>query len=392
MLRRTRSAGLPRSAIVVLVVVVGLLISAFAFLAGPERAPRKTLVWVAEKTTAAPSVVPKELTAAVYGVAGTGDGELVVYPVGRRAERLEPVSLTVKSNGDVVRDERRRRAAIDDRLAKLRAAVDGAPVGKEGFSLYAVLQAIADEAAQTDDRIDVWLSTTILTGSVDPLRVPALTADPTAAVTEIMKGPISRLKLGNVNLHPVLLVPVGPDQAPLTAADEAWRTDFVTQLGKALGAEVTAPVRSDTGEPPWASPAVVPPVIPLVDATPEVPLDACAGNRCVIDNLAFHPNEARLVDRDGTRQRVAAFVAALAPRGAYRIRVTGFTAAFGDAKSARVLSQRRAGVIAALLEAEGVPPEDHVVEGLGFDRRADPTKGAQDPAQRVVILTLEPRG
>jgi len=375
------------------VVVVGLLIAGFVLLASPERPPDARFVWVVEKTTAASNVVPDQLTAAAYDVAGSRGGELTVYPVGRQAKQLDPVSLAVERNGDIEQDGRRRMMIIDKRLTDLRGAINGAPVGDEGFSLYAALQAMADEAARTEDRIDVWFSTTVLAGSVDPLRIPALTAaDPEAAVAEIMKGKIERLDLGNVDLHPVLLVPVGPDQEPLTAVDEAWRNEFVTGLGEALGATVTPPERSDAGQPPWAASAVVPPVIPLPDGTPVVEPQACAGSTCVIDNLAFEPNKATLIDREAARVKVAAFVDALPPPGAWRIRVTGFTAAIGDAQSSRDLSRERAWVIAELLHAEGVALDELEIEGLGFDQRADPTRSPVDVAQRVVILTLEQRG
>lgn len=347
---------------------------------------------MAEKTTAAPGAVPEELTTAAYDAAGSRGGELVVYPVGRQAKRLQPMSLTVERNGDIEQDKRRRMMTIDKRLTDLRGAIDDAPVGDEGFSLYAALQAMADEAAKADGRIDVWFSTTVLTGSVDPLRIPALTAaDPSAAVAEIMKGKIQRLDLSNVDLHPVLLVPVGADQQPLTAVDEDWRSDFVIRLGEALGATVTPPVRSDTGQPTWAAPAVVPPVIPLPDATPTLKPQACANSTCVIDNLAFKGDEATLINHETARLKVAAFVDALPPPGNRRIIVTGFTAAIGNAETSRNLSRERARVIAELLHGEGVALDEIEIEGLGFDRRADPTKPPADPAQRVVVLTLERR-
>lgn len=372
--------------------MVGLLIGGLLLLNGPQRPPAARFVWMVEKTTAASAAVPEGLTTAAYDAAGSRGGELVVYPVGRQAKRLQPVSLTVESNGDIVQDPRRRKMTIDKRLTDLRGAIDGAQVGDAGFSLYAALQAMADEAAKADGRIDVWFSTTVLTGSVDPLRIPALTAaDPGAAVAEIMKGKIQRLDLGNVDLHPVLLVPVGPDQQPLTAVDEAWRNDFVTRLGEALGATVKPPVRNDTGQPTWAAPAFVPPVVPLPDATPTFDPQACANGTCVIDNLAFNGDEATLIDRETARLKVATFVDTLPPPGYRRIVVTGFTAAIGDAKTSRDLSRERARVIAELLQAEGVSLDEIEIEGLGFDRRADPTKPPADPAQRVVVLTIKPR-
>jgi outer membrane protein OmpA-like peptidoglycan-associated protein len=190
----------------------------------------------------------------------------------------------------------------------------------------------------------------------------------------------------------VLLVPVGANQQPVTAADEAWRVDFVTHLGSALGANVEPPVRSDSDDPPWASPAAVPPVLPLADATPAVAADTCASDICVIDNLTFQPDKATLVDHDSARRRVAAYVAAHPLGSGHTIRVTGFTAAFGDRDGSRMLSRERARMIARLLEEEGVPPESYLVDGVGFDRRADLSKGPQDRAQRVVILSIERRG
>lgn len=372
--------------ILLVLLVTGGLAAAFAALGGTDEEESATYLWIVEKTVAAPEVVPEPLTDTLDDLAASGGGELRTYAVGEYAVRLEPVSLRIERQGDVVQDERLREAELDRRLDGLRAQLRAADVGNTGYSLYAALQAIVDEAQQLDGPLDVWFSTTLLTGSVDPLDIAALTAaDPRAAAEQVLAGPIGRLRLDGVTVHPLFLVPVGAEQQPLTAADEAWRTDFVDALGSGLGAIVTDPVRSDPRRPPWPMSSEVEPVEPLRDPTPGLP---CAATGCPIDNLAFAPRTADLVDEDATRRRVEEFVAALPP-GDRRIRVTGYTAAFGSAQTSRDLSRERARVIGLLLEQAGVRPEEYEIEGVGHDRRADPTRGPQDQAQRVVVLTVE---
>lgn len=376
----------PRRLIAVVGGVVAVAVLLLLLGSGPEE-PGRRLVWVTEKTTAAPGVLPASLIDAAHQASAARGGELVTYAVGRLAERLPVLSLEVVQNGDVVQDPDRRAVVLDRRLSGLVEQLAAAPVGGDGFSLYAALRSIADEAAQ-DGPLEVWLSTTVLSSTIDPFRVAALTvADPDAAIAELMTGELARLDLSGVVLQPVLLGPVGPGQEPLTAIDEAWRADFVTGLVQALGARVLPPVRADPGVPAWLGSSLVPPVVPLPDPTPE--FGACAAQRCVIDNLAFHPNKPDLIDEDAAERRVAEFVAALPAGPGPAIRVAGFTAAVGDPESSRELARQRAERIAGLLRKAGATRE-LVIEGVGFDRLADPTRPPVDPAQRVVVLSVEP--
>ncbi len=345
-------------------------------------------VWVLEKTTAAPAVVPGGLRAAVQDAAAAGGGSLVTYAVGPRAVRLGPVPLAVEQLGATIADPARRAAAVDGRLTDLAGEVDAVSVGTDGYSMYAALQVLADEAHRADGPIEAWLSTTVLTGSVDPMRLPTLTAaDPASVVAEIVRGPVGRLRLDGVTLHPVLLAPIGAGQPPLSPSDEAWRADFVVALGTALGASVTPPMRSDTGAPAWSHAAAVAPVVPMPSLTPTT--QCGRAGRCVIDTVTFAPDSDRLLDEQGARRSVSDFVAAL-PTDPVRIRVAGYTAAVGDAAGSRRLSAARAAVIAGLLQQAGVDPGTCDVIGLGFDERADTTRPARDPAQRAVVLSVSP--
>lgn len=378
--------AMPRRWIGVVAGVVGVVAIVLLLLPGADPDdPTRRLIWVAEKTTAAPGVLPTGLVEAAHEASAVRGGELVTYAVGRLAEPLPVLSLEVVQNGDVVQDPDRRAIVLDRRLAGLTEQVAAAPVGGDGYSLYAALRSIADEADRGGP-LEVWLSTTVLSSTVDPFRVAALTAaDPDAAVAELMRGELTRLDLHGVVLQPVLLAPVGPGQEPLTAIDEAWRADFVIGLGEALGARVLAPVRSDTGDPSWPASSLVPPVVPLPDPTPE----PCGAQRCVIDTLAFHPNTPELIDEGAAARQVAEFVAALPVGAGPAIRVAGFTAAVGDPGSSRDLARERAERIAGLLRDAGVTRE-LVIDGVGFDRLADPTRPPVDPAQRVVVLSVEP--
>ena len=97
-----------------------LLAAAFLLLPGDRRA-HGHYVWVLEKTTAAPAVVPGGLRAAVQDAAAAGGGSLVSYAVGPRAARLGPVPLAVDQLGDTIADPARRAAAVDGRLTDLAA-------------------------------------------------------------------------------------------------------------------------------------------------------------------------------------------------------------------------------------------------------------------------------
>lgn len=67
--------------------------------------------------------------------------------------------------------------------------------------------------------------------------------------------------LSRADLYLVLVAPVGDAQEPLAVATDAWRTDFVTHLGTALGAQVFPPVRSDSTGRAWTKSSTVPPVV-----------------------------------------------------------------------------------------------------------------------------------
>jgi hypothetical protein len=186
-----------------------MLLAAALLLLPGDRRTNGHYVWVLEKTTAAPAVVPGGLRAAVQDAAAAGGGSLVSYALGPRAARLGPVPLAVEQLGDTIADPARRAAVVDGRLTDPAGEVDTVSVGADGYSMYVALQALADEARRANDPIEAWLSTTVLTGSVDPLRLPTLTAaDRALVVAEMVRGPVGRLRLDGVTLHPVLLAPI----------------------------------------------------------------------------------------------------------------------------------------------------------------------------------------
>jgi hypothetical protein len=156
---------------------VGFVVAVVASLPNPEPPTTRRLLWVAEKSTAASGVMPDGLVAAARGASAHRGGELLTYAVGREAELLPVLSLEVLQNGDVLQNVDHRRKVIDRRLEDLHELVASAPVGGEGFSLYAALRAIADEAAKSEP-IEVWFSSAILSSTIDPFLIAALTAAP----------------------------------------------------------------------------------------------------------------------------------------------------------------------------------------------------------------------
>ena len=353
-----------------------------------------TVVIVAEKTSRAPGVLADEVRDRVREVAAQGGGQLVVHAVGARDFALRPVDLDVLRDGELEQDPARRDAVIGHRLAAVASELDASPVGREGFNLVAALQTVASASAKTDDRAEVWLQTTVLSSSTDPLQVSALAAaDPAAAVEEILASTmIGTLDLSRVDLHPILITPVGEDQEPLSPAAEAWRASFITELGTSLGAEVSPVLRTDASGPAWSSASQVPPIDPRPEKTPSFTPDPDGEPPVVIDTTGFVPNTAALLDLDGARARIAGLVARYERAdGRYSIEVTGYTAAFGSPESSRMLSVERARVLGELLAQAGIPPADIRAVGVGFDELADPAQPPQSAAQRVVIIQLVPR-
>lgn len=406
-LRRSPHAGrgrspvgdraLPRRQVLIWVGVVLALLIGLGLLLGRGHPPAvHDVVLITEKTTRAPGMLAAEVRQRILAIARTGDGgQLAVHAVGARGFALRPVDLAVMRNNEPENDPGRRGTAIEHRLAALSSELDAAPVGHEGFNLVAALQVAASAASKTNARVEVWLQTTLLSSSSDPLRMAALTAaDPGQAVKEVIRSTtIGTLDLSRVDLHPVLLEPVGDNQAPLTPWDNAWRTAFITDLGSALGATVSPPVLSSSSGPAWSAASTVLPISAHQERTPSFPAAPGGEPPVVIDTAGFVPDTATLLDPSATRGKVAGLVSRYEQaKGKYTIEVKGFTAAFGDPKSSRILSRARTAVLSNLLAQAGIPGSDIHAVGVGFDERADPTQHPQSAAQRVVVLRLLPRG
>jgi outer membrane protein OmpA-like peptidoglycan-associated protein len=378
-------------------VAIALIATLMIALGNPPPPTAYELIWVAEKTTRAPGTMPTAIKDRIKELGNEGGGRLTVYAAGDRTERIGSVDLDVTQDGDRVTDANRRAAAIDRRIATLTKKLADTPVGDRGFSLYQALRVGADEAARSGAPVEVWLSTTVLSASTDPLSLPTLTdneAEPSQAVAELLKGSLHDLDLHQVNLHLVLLNPVGDNQQPLNPRSESWRTTFITNLCKELGAQVSDPLRDSTTVRAWLNSSEVPAIVPMVDKTPvqpkQVPVakgDPPPSPR--IDNAAFHPDSAILVDPGAVSRAVSQVVAAYQQNpGHFRVRVTGYCARIGAPEGARTLSAERASAISTLLQAQGVRQSDIEARGVGFDERADQTQDPQSPAQRVVIIQL----
>lgn len=378
------------SVVLALLIVLGLLLGP-----GHPSAVRDVVV-IAEKTTRAPGMLAAEVRQRILAIARTGDGgQLAVHAVGARDFALRPVDLAIMRNNERENDPGRRDNAIEHRLTALASELDAAPVGSEGFNLVAALQVAASASTKTDRRVEVWLQTTLLSSSSDPLRMADLTAaEPEQAVKEVIRSTkIGTLDLSRVDLHPVLLAPVGDDQAPLTPWDNAWRTAFINDLGSALGATVSPPILAESSGPAWSAASTVPPIPAHEERTPSFPPAPDGESPVVIDTAGFVPDTATLLDLEATRGKVAGLVSRYEQaKGKYTIEVKGFTAAFGDAESSRILSRERAAVLGTLLAKAGIPRGDIHTVGVGFDERADPTQHPKSAAQRVVVIRLLPRG
>ena len=385
----SRNAQIVAGALLVALSLVG-----FAFFLGAgESPPEHRLVWIAEKTTRAPGGIPVQIRDRIQDLASTGVGAVVVYGVGSRSAHVASMDLSVTRGGAPESDSTLRKAAISKRLDTVEEAVAKASVGESGFSLFAALQSAADESARGDGRLEVWLSTTVLTASTDPLKVSQLTvADPKAATESLLASPLGKLDLSRVDLHTVLLAPVGEGQEALNPASEEWRKAFVENLMVGLHAHVAPPLHGTSTEPAWVHSSEAPRVIPLPDPTPRLPTDPPERDpfpEVRIDTVAFFPNTARLRDPAAALGAMKRIVDAFMRGGRTGVvKVTGYCAAVGDQAGARRLSSQRAEVIAELLE--GVPRTAMKIQGLGYDELADPQSPPISAAQRVVVVRYSP--
>lgn len=351
--------------------------------------PSTDLVWLAEKTTRAPGVVPRALRDRLREAGKEGGARLTAYAVGEQAVPVVTAEALDLDRGNGKVDDARQQASNVDRILKdVAGKVGKAAVSTQGFSLYAALHAAADEAERAG-HAEVWLTSTVLTGSLDPFTVSALSAgaEPAQAVDELLKTPLKDLDLHGVDLHVVLLTPVGADQRPLDPRSESWREKFTTALGERLGAEIADPVHDNSTSDAWAKSSDVPAIIPFTAPPP-----VAEPTEPRIDNAAFAPDSAELIDRPAAAAATAQAAESYRDKkGRFRLTVTGYCARFGDPAGARTTSAKRADAVAGLLRDQGVPAGDITASGVGFDDLAAPGQDPTSPAQRVVVIKLVAR-
>jgi outer membrane protein OmpA-like peptidoglycan-associated protein len=372
---------------------VVLLIAALAIAFGSSPAPpRRQVIWIGEKTTRAPGVIPEGLHDRVHELSARYAGTVTVFAVGSQARRVGSFDLEVLQGGDREDDAAVRDSVLDRRLQDMASRFRKADVGGGGYSLYAALQVAAAQARAANSPVEVWLSTTLLAGSYPPLELSRLLAtDPQPAARQVLAGAVGKLDLSNVELHSVMLTPVGPGQPPLTPVTEQWRVSFLTQLASGLNAAVEPVLQDTSNEPAWPASSAVSLIPSLPDPTPtgrQRP-DPPPVNRLRIDNVSFIPDKAELVNPAVAARTVRGIMKAYrSARGHAVLAVTGYCAAFGDRQSARQLSKQRAETIGGVLRAAGADPADIRVMGLGYDQRADLNADPTDSRQRVVMIQL----
>src|SRR5215207_8854243 len=279
--------------------IVLVLVLAVMVLVGPGAAQTTHVVWAAEKTTSVPGVVPEALRERIREVGSMGGGTLTAYAIGDRAYRVGSVPIGLKQDGQQVDDNNLRNTVVDRQLDGIAGEIARRPVPGTGFSLYEALRVGADEAARTGSRVEVWLSTTVFTGSADPLSIGALSqAEPSQAVDELPKGALGELDLSAVDLRLVLMTPVGAGQLPLTPRSESWRIKFMTALARRLQATIAEPVRDNAIDAAWPDSSAVPAVVPLPEPVIQLPVPAPGDPPPMprIDNAVFVEDTAQLVN------------------------------------------------------------------------------------------------
>ncbi|MFJ1766694.1 OmpA family protein [Amycolatopsis sp. NPDC088138] len=347
------------------------------------------LVWLAEKTTHSPGTLPRSLRDRLRQAGKEGGAKFTAYAVGEQAVNVaNDLELDLDRGNGKVADNRLQASNVDRILKDVASRIGRTTVSQTGFSLYAALHTAADEAARTG-QAEVWLTSTVLTGSLDPFTISSLSAgaDPEQAVNEVLKTPLKELDLQGVDLHVVFLTPVGTEQRPLDPRSESWREKFTTTLADRLGAQIADPIHDNGTTTAWPNASVVPPIIPFTSPPPPAKTEDPR-----IDEAAFAPDSAELIDRPAAAA-VAAQAAGLyrSKNGKSQISVTGYCARYGDPTGARDTSAKRADAVAQLLRDQGIPAGDISASGVGFDELATPGQDARSPAQRVVVIKLVAR-
>ncbi|WP_379616115.1 OmpA family protein [Pseudonocardia sp. GCM10023141] len=311
-----------------------------------------------------------------------GDGARQVgTPIPLRVER-EP--------GHLDNDPDSRRAGVSRLLDSAFAVAKSTPALGDGRDLVGLLTAIS--ATRGDDSAEVWLSTLGL-GTVAPADARVLmSSDPTQAADSVAAALPSGL-LQRTTVHLVLSAPVG-NQPWFNPRTNAWRSTFVVDLLRDLGAIVDSVQEDLTTRPsrPNAPPA------PVIDNLPETnprpasaPVSSGAPMAVPLDNAAlFEPDTATFVDGEAAVVNALSSLIDAVRSGHYgRVEVTGRCARFGAAETARELSMHRAMAVADLLRRAGVPVEGADVHGLGFDAPLPPDP--QAATNRSVTVTTYPR-
>ena len=361
-----------------------------------KKAPSEThIAWFDEDTTSASGGIPFALRARIDEVAASrGGGSMTVVPVGEKAApQTAEVELTVLRDGDREPDPALRRSAIASRLTAMLASIDQADVGTSGYSLYSALARMRDAKDQAGGSLEEWWSTVVLTGSVDPLDMTKLRSftDPQAAARSLLRGPLGKIDLRGVDLHPILITPIGAGQQALDPTSEDWRAAFVVALAEGLGADVAAPLRDAVADPPHDRASLTQPVAPLAISTPSRPVEPAPA---VIGDIGFKKDSPELVDPEATRKVLQSFAQDYlrAGRTDLVVDITGYCARSGPPDGARALSRERARVIFELLSSLQMIPPDAInpPRGVGFDQVADPGQPPLSAAQRVVIVHAHP--
>jgi outer membrane protein OmpA-like peptidoglycan-associated protein len=379
------------------VTAVALVGGLAVYFGAAPKLPHRHVVWIGEKTTRAAGTIPGELRNRVRELSATGAGTVTAYAVGGQARLVDSIDLEVLHDGEREADPVRRNSVLEGRLRDLASRFEHMAVGSDGYSLYAALRVAADESRGADSPVEVWFSTTLLTGSFPPLEFTRLlSADPQPAAQQVLKGAVGQLDLSGVELHPIMLTPIGAGQRALTPATELWRARFITDLATGLNATVQPPVHDNSVEAAWSGSADVPAVVSLPDPTrtgPARSVDPPPVRTVRIDNVSFVPDSAALVNPAAAVGTVRGVVKAYRAtgRGKAVLAITGYCAAIGPAEGARQLSRQRAETLARVLISAGVDPADITTRGLGFDQRAQPNAGPADAGQRVVVIQLTPR-
>ena len=344
------------------------------------------------------------VTTAAIELSDEGGGDLVIAKAaGDEARQVATADLRiVDPDGQAEHDEQTKLTVAGKRIEDAFAAAETAAATGNGRNLASLLTMAARLAPASGQSYQVYVVGFGL-GTVDPADARVqMGGDPSQAVEE-MKNSLPSLRGATINLVFPSAVEPQPALNTLTAS---WRDAYWKALAGAMGARLgtvqnvnvagpavagapTAPVIPNLENPTVVPPPTTTKAAPAPKASAK-PAPEPQPAPVILAGTVFVPDQPQFVDPAAAKKQLSPLAAAWKNyKGRYEsVDCVGRTAKFGDAATARILSEQRASTAQTALKALGVATVH--ATGVGFD---DPLPDIEPTAagQRSVSCTLVPK-